>query len=317
MLNTPILLMIFNRPDSTEKVFAQVKQQRPRSLFIAADGPRLNNLADIDLCLRSREIVANIDWDCEVKTLYREENLGCGAAPAQAISWFFEHVEQGIILEDDILPDPSFFGFCETLLDRFKNDLAVMHISGCYFLDDFTKKETPFWGYYFTKHIHVWGWATWRRAWRLYDYEMKDRLSRINDRALTGYYGDYAPFWKNTFKGLVYERNDIWDYQWMFAIYKNNGIAINPTVNLTTNIGFDHNATHTKDTNSIFTTVKRSSLLSITDPVQTTVDFTRDSLYYKHFLNFDPKLQRSRESVIWKLKNYLKKSIAGFRALWR
>jgi hypothetical protein len=314
LFQTPILLLIFNRPETTEKVFNAIRNQKPKYLFIAADGPRQNNEADIDLCKRAREIVAAIDWDCEVKKLFRDKNLGCGAGPAQAITWFFENVEQGIILEDDILPDPSFFLFCQDMLNYFKNDTEVMHISGCYFLELFEGGKFEPESYYFTQHIHVWGWATWRRAWKHYDYDMKGSAALNVSKSLTKYYGGYSIFWRDIFEGMTHKGNDIWDYQWMFAIYKHNGIAINPTKNLTTNIGFGNNATHTTDAGSIFTKVKLSSLSKLIHATGNKIDTARDALYYKHFLNFDLGAEIAKRNFIWKLKKYLRKLKARFYA---
>ena len=163
MFSTPILFMIFNRPDTTQQVFAKIRGQKPKFLFIAADGPRANHPADAELCQATRNVALNIDWECEVKTLFREENLGYGVAPAEAITWFFENVEQGIILEDDIDTDPSFFTFCEELLNYYKNDEQIMRISDSYFFADLKPKDTVN-SYYFSKQIHGWGWATWRRC---------------------------------------------------------------------------------------------------------------------------------------------------------
>lgn len=310
MFNTPILLLIFNRPKTTQKVFNKIREQKPRHLYIAADGPRINNLEDIELCKKTREIVAQIDWNCEVRTLFRDENLGCGVSPAQSITWFFENVEQGIILEDDILTDSSFFGFCETMLDRYKNNEQIMHVSGCYFLESFSENIPQ--SYYFTRHIHVWGWATWRRAWKHYDYHMKDWYTLRSNKKLKKYYSGYSIFWKEIFDKMSNKGNDIWDYQWMFAIYKNDGIAINPSINLTQNIGFDNDATHTKDPNSIFTSIKLSSLSGIIHPIISDVDIKKDILYYTHFLNFDLEFEISKRHILWKLKKYLKKFKTNF-----
>jgi hypothetical protein len=306
MFSTPILFLIFNRPQTTEKVFEKIRKQKPKRLFIAADGPRKNNQADVELCKITRNIVSKIDWECEVKTLFREENLGCGLAPAEAITWFFENVEQGIILEDDIDTDPSFFTFCEELLNYYKNDEQIMHISGSYFFTDLKPKDTTN-SYYFSKQIHGWGWATWRRAWKFYDYDMKDWSSSNTDAQLKSYYGDHYPFWKNIFSNMQFKGNDIWDYQWIFAVYKQNGIAINPTANLTKNIGFDTNATHTTNPNSNYAKVKLDSILHISHQSNRDINTENDTLYYKHYLGFDWRAELEKQKLSWKLKNNLKR----------
>jgi hypothetical protein len=307
MFNTPILLLIFNRPDVTQIVFDIIKQIRPKFLYIGADGPRADKPEDKILCEETRNIVSKIDWSCNVKTLFEDKNLGCGVAPAKAITWFFDHVEQGIILEDDIVPDESFFKFCEETLEYYKNAHNIMHISGCYFLESFIAHPSE--SYYFTKHIHVWGWATWRRAWKYYDYDMKDWPSLRSKKDLATYYDGYGTFWEEIFDKMIIKGNDIWDYQWMFAIYKERGVAINPTVNLTQNIGFNSKGTHTLNPDSIFTKVKLSSLSEIVRPSAINIHFEKDILYYKHYLDFDLPIELRKRNVIWKLKKLLRKLI--------
>ena len=309
--STPVLFLIFNRPEVTAKVFEEIRKIKPQYLFIAADGPRVNHIEDIELCNKCREIIEKVDWDCELKVLFRNKNLGCGIAPYEAVSWFFENVEQGIILEDDVFPDISFWEFCETMLNYHKDNEHIMHISGCYFLESIIGSD-PMQSYYFTKHIHVWGWATWKRAWKCYDYNMKDWPS-TKAKELINYYGDYSIFWKNIYHNIFHKKIITWDYQWMFAIYKNNGIAINPTSNLTQNLGFGINATHTTDASSIFTTVKLSSISFYNHPKIIEVNTKNDALYYSHFLDFDLQLEEAKRKTLWKLKNLLKKFKTKFQ----
>lgn len=316
MFNTPILLLIFNRPEATAKVFEEIRKQKPKYLYIGADGPRYSVPEDTELCKKCREIATAIDWDCEVKTLFRDRNLGCGAAPAQAITWFFENVEQGIILEDDIFPDQSFFTFCEQMLNHYKNDDSIMHISGCYFFNDLLSTNTTQ-SYYFTKHIHVWGWATWKRAWKHYDYDIKDWPYSNSKVQLKNYYGDHYIVWKDIFSRMQHKGNDIWDYQWMFSIYKQNGIAINPCVNLTKNIGFNNTATHTTNPDSIYTKVTLSSLHKIIHPKKIEVNTENDVLYYKHYLNFDLHFEKEKTKISWKLKTILKRLKIKFQVFFR
>ena len=167
--NTPILFLIFNRPDTTFKVFEEIRKIKPAKLYIAADGPRPNVIGEEEKCTASRNIIKQVDWDCDVKTLFREKNLGCKIAVSSAISWFFENVEEGIILEDDTFPTQSFFWFCQELLDFYRNDSRIMHISGNNFQLGKIRGEGS---YYFSKYNHIWGWATWKRAWRFYDVSL-------------------------------------------------------------------------------------------------------------------------------------------------
>ncbi len=161
MTKIPILLLIFNRPDLTKKVFDQIKKAKPTQLFIAADGPRVGREHEQELCAQARATVDLIDWDCEVKTLFRDTNLGCGLGVSSAINWFFDHVEEGIILEDDCIPDLSFFSFCQTMLEQYRHDDRVAMISGTNVLPNQSVRESS---YSFARYYDIWGWATWRRA---------------------------------------------------------------------------------------------------------------------------------------------------------
>jgi hypothetical protein len=170
--DTPILFLIFNRPDTTQKVFNEIRKIKPRQLFVAADGPREDHPEDKEKCEQTRKIIDQVDWDCEVKTLFRDKNLGCKHAVSGAINWFFKNVEQGIILEDDCLPDQSFFGFCQELLNKYKNNKQIFNISGNNFQDGMWRGDGS---YYFSKYFHCWGWATWADRWQNYfDIKMKN-----------------------------------------------------------------------------------------------------------------------------------------------
>ena len=238
MFDVPILFLVFNRPDTTRQVFERIKAIKPTRLFIAADGPRLGNSNDTKGCAEVKSIVSAIDWSCEVHTLFREENLGCGKAVSGAITWFFENVEEGIILEDDTLPSPSFFSYCRHLLKEYRNDDNVMHIGGCNF--DFFKRFKAKGTYFFANLSHIWGWATWRRAWQKYDFDMKDFESKIDTL-------DCDRVFKNVLQKTYTKEINTWDYQWMYAIYANNGKTVIPQKNLISNLGFREDATHTTE----------------------------------------------------------------------
>ena len=237
-LKTAVLFLIFNRPETTQQVFDAIRTQKPRCLYVAADGPRANVSGEKEKCQAARDIVQQIDWDCELKTLFREENLGCGRAVSSAISWFFDNVEEGIILEDDCLPNKEFFYFCEKLLERYRYDDEVMSIGGSNFLRGNRRGESS---YYFSSHFHVWGWASWRRAWVKYDYEAEsmteERLQPILDRKFISY-GEKR-IYINMFNEMKIRRVDTWDYQWFFTHLFSDGLTIIPNANLVTNIGPD------------------------------------------------------------------------------
>lgn len=249
MTSSPVLFLIFNRPGPTSQVFEAIRAARPARLYVAADGPRPDR-DELAKCEAARQIATSVDWPCDVKLLFRDENLGCKRAVARAIDWFFAHEERGIILEDDCLPDPSFFPYCDELLERYASDDRIMSICGSNTLKPEVLPDTS---YFFSRHTRVWGWATWRRAWALYDAEleswpfMRDAMMlyglAAGDRQFVDYWTDVLD---RTAAGLV----DTWDYQWMFSCWANSGLAIRPHGNLISNLGFGEDATHTMDPNS-------------------------------------------------------------------
>lgn len=246
--NTPILFIVFNRPIVTQLVFSEIKKIKPAQLFISADGAREAIPQEKIYCDQVKQIVSEIDWPCEVHHKYNSKNLGCGQAVSSAISWFFEHVEQGIILEDDCLPHPSFFNYCSELLNYYKDNEKVMHIGGV----NFQNEKRGIEDYYFSAVTHVWGWATWRRAWNLYSFHLEgfDKFKR--ESVLNNYFNNASlkHFVLENFNLMENHVIDTWDHQWTYTIYKNNGVSIIPNYNLISNIGFISNATHTFDENN-------------------------------------------------------------------
>jgi len=245
MFETPVLFLVFNREDTTQKVFDAIRQQKPKYLFVAADGARKNKPGEMEKCQRVKDIIKQVDWDCELKTLFREKNLGCKLAVSSAIAWFFENVEQGIILEDDCLPDPSFFLYCEELLNKYKDDTRIGHISGNNFLPGIIEERLS---YDFCSCSHIWGWASWRRVWKNYDVNFpfweKEREKRsflFRNKREEIYFSSFIP-------DVINNRNGIntWDTQYWFTLRLQNQLAVYPAVNLVTNIGLgDPNASHT------------------------------------------------------------------------
>lgn len=280
--NTPILFLIFNRPDTTTKVFAEIKKIKPKYLFIAADGPRENQKGEKEKCEEVRKIVLNnIDWDCEVKTLFREKKLGCKYAVSSAIDWFFKNKEQGIILEDDCLPDLSFFGFCEELLEKYKNNKKIMMISGNNFQFGIKRGDGD---YYFSKYNHIWGWATWRRAWLKYDLKMLSYPNFKKDEKIKSIWSNkkIQNYWLYIFDEVYNNKIDTWDYQWTYAIWNNNGLCILPNINLVSNIGFGKEAIHTK-TYHKFSNIKTGEIKNISHPEFLDQDVAADEYFNKNF----------------------------------
>ena len=246
----PVLFVIFNRPDTTERVFSAIRQYQPDTLYVAADGPREDRENEAQLCAATRAIVKEVDWDCEVKTFFKDKNVGCGIGVSSAITWFFEHEEYGIILEDDCLPDSSFFPYCEELLLRYKDDTSVFQISGTN-LQNGQKRGAG--SYYFSHFSGIWGWATWRRAWATFTFDLGDVDEMFISGKLDHVFQSKAEksYWFTMLKNeSLKEVYDTWDYQWLFNEWKNKGMGIAPNLNLISNIGFDNTSTHVflKDT---------------------------------------------------------------------
>jgi hypothetical protein len=261
---TPILFLIFNRLDTAQEVFNQIILIKPKYLFVAADGPRDNKKGESEKCMEVRAILNQIDWNCKLKTLFRTENLGCGLAVSSAITWFFEQVEQGIILEDDCFPDLSFFTYCDELLEKYKNDESIHIISGTNLQNGIQRGDGS---YYLSYYSITWGWATWGRAWRNFNYAIEGVEIAFESGLLDHVFQNKTEkkFWLNKLKKASADKKNIWDYQWFFAIWKNKGIVIAPNSNLIINIGFVNNGTHTflKDSRR-----EQSTLKSIEFPLK-------------------------------------------------
>jgi hypothetical protein len=244
-LDTPVALFIFNRPAVTRRVFEAIAAARPRTLLVVADGPRAHRPEDAARCAETRKIVAEVDWDCTVLRNYADANLGCGKRVSSGLDWVFAQTEEVIILEDDCLPSPSFFGFCRDLLGRYRGDERVMHVGGTNFQRG--QGRTPH-SYYFSRYAHVWGWATWRRAWARYDFHTREWPAYRDAGRLRAVCDDprEAAHWAALFDRVHAGKIDTWDFQWLFALWRHGGLAVIPEQNLVSNLGFGHDATHTR-----------------------------------------------------------------------
>ncbi|MGE3949411.1 MAG: glycosyltransferase family 2 protein [Blastocatellales bacterium] len=242
-LDTPVAFFIFNRPDLTEIVFKSIAEAKPRKLFVIADGPR--NEEESIKCRQARDVIEKVDWDCEVIKRYSDVNLGCGKNISSGISWVFDNADKAIIIEDDTLPVPTFYDFCDTLLNYYYDDERIMHISGTNV--QMGQQRTSY-SYYFSKYNHGCAWATWRRAWKYYDYDMKSWPEFKKQGLLQQICEDQieVEFWLRIFDNMSSEdRIDTWDYQMNYSMWSQGGLAILPSVNMTTNLGFRADATHT------------------------------------------------------------------------
>lgn len=242
--NVPVLLTIFNRPDKTREAIEALRAAGPRQVFVAADGPRVERPEDAERCARTREEVSRMDWPDQVHTLFRPTNLGCDPAVAGAIKWFFEHVEHGVIIEDDCILHPDYFRFAEELFERFADDKRIMQISA---MSPYPRRTRSY-EYHFSRMFRCGGgWGTWRRAWALYS-EQVDRYDGEIEAILRATYPRYRDFLVRLrhYRTLRRGGAENWDLYWNLACYANHGLAVVPERNLARNSGFGPDSTHTR-----------------------------------------------------------------------
>ena len=279
-MSTPIAYFVFNRPEITATTFEAIRQQRPRQLFIIADGPRPGMPSDVQRCADVRAVVSQVDWPCEVHHNWADTNMGCGSRVSSGIDWVFESVEMAIILEDDCLPHPDFFRFCDELLERYANDDRVIAISGDNFQNGAVRGDGS---YYFSKYSHIWGWATWRRAWEHFDAD----LGFWPEWSQTNAWLDLCPdpvertYWKGIAERMRNNEIDSWAYPWILCAFHQNGLTATPNANLVTNIGFGPDATHTTSRNPQHA-VGLSALGEIVPPSEKAGDISADAYDFDH-----------------------------------
>lgn len=258
-LETPVAFLIFNRPDTTRRVFAEIAKARPRTLLVVADGPRADRPGEREQVAAARAIATSVDWPCEVLTDLATANLGCKRRVSSGLDWVFSRVEQAIVLEDDCVPDPSFFPFCEEMLARYRDDRRVGMVCGANF--QFGRTRTPQ-SYYFSKYSIIWGWAGWRDRWRSYDVDIR-QWPAVRDAAgledlVHG--AVEAEYWHKIFERVFRGEIDTWDYQWFFANWLERRLSIVPAVNLISNVGYGANATHTRNRRTALADMRREAL---------------------------------------------------------
>lgn len=236
----PVLFLVFNRPEPTFRVFEAIRKARPEKLYVAADGPRSNRPGEAEYCTQARRVVERVDWPCQVRTLFREQNVGCRRAVSEAITWFFESEEEGIILEDDCLPAPDFFHFCSEALGVYRSEPQVMHVGGHVLLEAPDKEDL-----FFSHLVPIWGWATWRRAWNTFDTEMS-RIDELEQLPLNEWFGSQASNVRKAIRRIHDDKVDAWGARWALSVLVNDGLSVLPRSNLISNVGFGKDATHTK-----------------------------------------------------------------------
>lgn len=260
--NTPILFVVFKRPDTTLRVFEEIRKIKPKKLYIAADGCRSHIIGEEESCLEVRKIVSNIDWDCDVKFLFRDENLGSALNVTKAINWVFEFEEKCIVLEDDTLPSDSFWYFMEEMLERYKNETSIMQING---LSPYKNIENYNYSYTFSKCLyHCWGWGTWKRSWDKLDFSMSKYESFMNS-------GGMKVIIEERILRYLYTRNFLkhkfylpksWDGRWVLSCLVKSGLAIVPTINMVINLGLNHQyASHTTEGEHSFEKLKLQNMV--------------------------------------------------------
>ena len=303
-METPVLLIVFNRPETTKVVLDSIRSAAPRRLFVAADGPRPGNATDPSRC---REVLfaveRSVDWDCKVEYFVHKDNLGCGKAPSSAITWFFDNVEEGIILEDDCRPVPQFFPFCSSLLEKYRNESRVAQIGG-FNCQSGRKRGRA--SYYFSRYFHCWGWASWSRAWEAFDFEMTDYADFSAEGGMENLFERRAvrEFWEHNFDDVLSGKIDGWDYQWAYHNFKKDALSVVPNANMIDNIGFGMGATHTFSTPHRIDAADAGSLGHMVHPHFIVPCQKADDFTYRHHL----KLGRFHEA-----KQLAKRALRFFR----
>ena len=298
-LRVPIAFIIFNRPDTTEKVFAEIAKAKPKKLFVVADGPRINRPEEVEKVAATRAIIERIDWDCEVLKNFSDVNLGCRVRLSTGLDWVFSQVEEAIILEDDCLPGTSFFQFCDEMIERFRHEKSIGMIGGVNFQK---KQEVICASYYFSKYVHIWGWATWSDRWlNCYDVSIKlwpkqkesNQLAQIVPSAIE------RKYWTKIFDRVYQNRVDTWDYQWVFANWVLGRVNILPSVNLISNIGFGRvDATHTKSSSNVGNMPTIKLEFPLKHPAIIEIDKDADEYSYRHCFHV-PIYKKLAEKILY------------------
>lgn len=295
--DVPILFIVFNRPDTTAIVFQKIREIKPRKLFLAADGPRPSREGEKERCDAVRKIITEgVDWDCDVQLKFSDINLGCGKAESSAMLWFFESVGEGIVIEDDTLPSTSFFYFCKELLAYYRNDETVRMIGGNNFQGG---KKRGDGSYYFSNLTHSWGYASWWRAWKDYDYQLKTfddfKIKQIIEKKFSK--ADERHYWLKIYHNMLAGAYDTWDFQFLFKMWEKDAVCIIPNENLVTNIGFGNNATHTTNKNDPAANRPLGQINKIIHPVKKGVSQEGDRHFFKKILLQDNKWEKRLKKI--------------------
>jgi hypothetical protein len=296
MFKVPVVFIIFNRPELTKRVFSKIANVKPSKLLVIADGPRKTYPDDIKKCAAARAIIDDVDWDCKVLKNYSDTNMGCKYRISSGLDWVFDIVEEAIILEDDCLPDHTFFRFCEELLEKYKDNEQVAMISGDNF--QFGTNRTEY-SYYFSRYPHVWGWASWRRVWKQYDVEIKLWPDFKKKHVLNSflYTTRSILYWTYILNNVYHNKINTWDYQLTFACWNTNKLTIIPSKNLVSNIGFGADSVHTKNKTDFYIPVSSSMEFPLIHPIEISSNMVADM--------FTEQIMYSGKSIISRIKNMM------------
>ncbi|MDE2071479.1 MAG: glycosyltransferase family 2 protein [Patescibacteria group bacterium] len=302
-MKTPVLMIIFNRPQYTRRVFEAIRAARPERLYIACDGPRTKDeRAAVEA---ARSATENVDWPCTVQRLYQDKNLGLRWGPPAGIGWFFEHEEAGIILEDDCLPHPDFFRFASEMLERYRTDTRIIQITGTNMMPEFPHESS----YFFSKFFNLWGWAAWRRSWALYDPHMQEWPELKKERLIERSFRE--GYLRRALRGLIddvyYGRHATWDIAWFLACIKANGLCVTPRTNLISNIGTEGVHSGSDSQNRPTAALYNKSLV---EPGAVQADIEFDALWYrKVFYQSYPSWLRRKAWLLLMGQEWLKRPV--------
>jgi hypothetical protein len=300
MLDVPVAFVIFNRPSATQLSFESIRRAQPSRLFLISDAPRLDRDGEQDLVQQSREIAENIDWACDVKKIYAESNMGCGKRISSGITEAFLEVDRLIVLEDDCVADDSFYDYCDSLLAHYETDHRLMAVTGNNFQQGRSRTESS---YYFSKYPHCWGWATWRRAWDLFDLSIKDWPEfRDTDQLQTICHSPREiQYWTKVFDQVYAGKSHSWAFPWTLSCWMNHGLTAIPDVNLVSNIGFGADATHTQKVNGQ-ATLPTHALGDLVHPKQVQRNYVAD-----HFTDESVFSGKGSRRTMRKIENAFRK----------
>jgi SAM-dependent methyltransferase len=309
---TPVVFCIFNRADTTEQVFSSIAAAQPPKLLVVADGPRTE--AESESCRRTRAIIEKVDWPCQVLTNFAEINMGCRERVSSGLTWAFEQVEEAIILEDDCVPHPDFFPFCQALLERYRDDERVMMISGDNFLPENPEIEED---YFFSRYFSIWGWATWRRAWVKYESKMAAWPALRDQRQLDHYYDQpYMRDWlTSAFDSAYSEKTNTWAVRWFFTCLFGNALCVVPSHNLVSNVGYE-GAHHDGSHPLLGLATSAINLKRLKGPPMVFADRRYDSAFFEFFVA-PSQHQSSSASNLWTITRKARTVLFSFAAMGR